>query len=379
MNGIYLDHAATTAMDPEVITAMTAAMTESFGNASSVHAFGRKSKAAINQARELFAKSIHAKVGDIIITSGGSESDNTAIIKTAEARANEGKHIITTAVEHEAVLKSMAYLEKKGFEVTYLPVDDKGRLNLEQLRDAIRPDTILVSIMSVNNEVGNIYPIAEIGEIVAGTQALFHTDAVQAYGLLDIDVEAAHIDMLSVSSHKLYGPKGIGFLYKREGINFDSFVHGGDQENKRRAGTEDTPAIVGFAKAVELATAEKAQRRQHVSGLREYTIEALKEQAVDFKVNGDPEHSLGHVLNISIKDVPSEQLLIQLDLHGIAVSAGSACTAGNVEPSHVLLAMFGENAPELTESIRLSFGKDNTTVEIDEAVAVIKSVQEKRK
>lgn len=379
VNNIYLDHAATTPMAAEVIEAMMVAMKEDFGNPSSTHLFGRESKGEINKAREVFAKSINAQISEIVFTSGGTESDNTAIIKTAESRADEGKHLITTNVEHEAVLKSMTYLESKGFEVTYLPVDEKGRITAKQVEEAIRPDTTLVSIMYVNNEVGNIMPIKEIGEIVADSNAFFHTDAVQAYGLLDIDVEAEQIDLLSVSSHKLYGPKGVGFLYKREGVNFDSFVHGGEQENKRRAGTENTPGIVGFKKAVELAVENKEERRSHVLELRNYTIQALKEAGVDFSVNGDSEHTVGHILNFRINDVPSEQLLIQLDLNGMGVSAGSACTAGNIDPSHVLLAMFAEDAPEITETLRFSFGKDNTKEDIDEVVPVIKKAQNKKR
>ncbi len=373
MKHVYLDNAATTPMAPEVIQVMTEQMQHNFGNASNIHYFGRAARKVLDDSRQIFAKSINANENEIMLTSGGTESDNTAVMQTAFKRQNLGKHIITTAIEHEAILKPLQFLETQGFEVTYLPVDEAGQISLTDFKRALRPDTILVTIMTGNNEVGSHMPIHEIGEILKDHQAWFHTDAVQAYGLLDIDVQRDHIDLLSVSAHKLNGPKLLGFLYRREGINFPSFIKGGDQEDKRRAGTENIPAIAGFAKAVQLDTpAEKQERQERYVGFKQQIITGLKQNQVAFAVNGSLESTnLQHVLNLWIKGVSTYVLQMNLDLAGFAISGGSACTAGSLEPSHVLTAMYGKASPRVEESIRISFGKDNTPAEIDAFVTTL--------
>nr|WP_211089208.1 cysteine desulfurase family protein [Lactobacillus sp. HBUAS51381] len=369
-----MDNAATTPMAPEVLAEMTDKMANVYGNASTLYGLGRQAHTVMENSRQVIANSINAASDEeIIFTSGGSEGDNTAITQTAHARQSLGKHIITTAIEHEAVLKPLHALEEQGFDVTYLPVDEHGRISLDDFKAALRDDTILVTIMMGNNEVGSRMPIHEIGEILKDHQAWFHTDAVQTYGLLDIDVQRDHIDMLSTSAHKINGPKMIGFLYKREGINFPSLIKGGDQEEKRRAGTENVPAIAGFAKAAELLTPEvKAEKRARFHGFKEQVVQGLTANGVDFAVNGSLEgENLDHVLNIWIKGISTYVMQTNLDLAGIAVSGGSACTAGSIEPSHVLTAMFGEKSPRIAESIRLSFGQQTTSDEID---AFIKNV-----
>jgi cysteine desulfurase len=379
MTHIYLDNAATTPMAPEVIAEMTQQMNENFGNASNIHYFGRQARQVLDTSRQVLAQSIHAQESEIVFTSGGTESDNTAVLQTAFARQKLGKHLITTAIEHEAILKPMHFLETQGFDVTYLPVDEAGQISMAALKKALRPDTILVSIMTGNNEVGSHMPIHEIGELLKDHQAWFHTDAVQAYGLLDIDVQRDHIDLLSVSAHKLNGPKFLGFLYRRQGLNFPSFVKGGDQEDKRRAGTENIPAIAGFAKAVRLITpTEKAQRQAKYAGFKQQIIAGLKAAHIDFELNGSlAADNLQHVLNLWIKGVSTTILQMNLDLAGFAISGGSACTAGSLEPSHVLTAMYGANSPRISESIRVSFGKDNTATEIDAFVqALVQNVQQ---
>ncbi|WP_232842682.1 cysteine desulfurase family protein [Lactobacillus sp. HBUAS51381] len=361
-------------MAPEVLAEMTDKMANVYGNASTLYGLGRQAHTVMENSRQVIANSINAASDEeIIFTSGGSEGDNTAITQTAHARQSLGKHIITTAIEHEAVLKPLHALEEQGFDVTYLPVDEHGRISLDDFKAALRDDTILVTIMMGNNEVGSRMPIHEIGEILKDHQAWFHTDAVQTYGLLDIDVQRDHIDMLSTSAHKINGPKMIGFLYKREGINFPSLIKGGDQEEKRRAGTENVPAIAGFAKAAELLTPEvKAEKRARFHGFKEQVVQGLTANGVDFAVNGSLEgENLDHVLNIWIKGISTYVMQTNLDLAGIAVSGGSACTAGSIEPSHVLTAMFGEKSPRIAESIRLSFGQQTTSDEID---AFIKNV-----
>ena len=374
MNYIYLDNAGTTPMAPEVIAEMTTKMETTFGNASAVNYYGRQARFVLDTSRHLIAQSINAQNdNEIVFTSGGTESDNTAIIQTALARKSEGRHIITSAVEHEAVLKPMAYLEEIGFEVTYLPVDENGLISITDLKKALRPDTILVSIMMGNNEVGARMPIHEIGQVVAASNAWFHTDAVQAYGLVDIDVQADHIDLLSTSAHKLNGPKFLGFLYRRDGLLFPSLIKGGDQELKRRAGTENIPAIAGFAKAVELATSEqKHARREQFNKFKEQLLQGLQANDIDFEVNGGYGAGyLPHVLNIWFKGHQSDALLVNLDLGGVSASAGSACTAGSLEPSHVLTAMYGSTSPRVSESVRFSFGTYNTEAEIAQTVATL--------
>lgn len=363
-------------MSDEVIAEMLDKMQNVFGNASTGYQYGRQAAMVMDSARHTIAQSIHADDNEIVFTSGGSESDNTAILQTAEARAHLGKHIITTAVEHQAILKPLHYLEQKGFEVTYLPVNEFGEISLADFRDALRPDTILVSIMMGNNEVGSRMPIHEIGEILKDHQAWLHTDAVQTYGLLDIDVKADHIDLLSTSAHKINGPKMIGFLYRREGINFKSLIKGGEQETKRRAGTENVPAIAAFGKAVAALTSEeKAHRQQTYYNFKQQIVTGLNDQKVDFEVNGriDP-LNLNHVLNLWIKGISTYVLQTNLDLAGFAVSGGSACTAGNLEPSHVLTAMYGEQSPRIGESIRISFGRYTTEKQIENFVATLAGI-----
>lgn len=382
MENIYVDNAGTTPMASEVIDVMDEMMKNVFGNASAVNAFGRKARQVLDNSRHIIAQSINAQNdNEIIFTSGGTESDNTAIIKTALKRQKQGRHLITTAIEHEAVLKPMAYLESLGFEVTYLPVDQNGIISLNDLKAALREDTILVSVMSGNNEVGSHQPIHEIGEIVAESNAWFHTDSVQAYGILDVDVQKDHIDLLSTSAHKLNGPKFLGFLYERNGLNLGPYLRGGDQELKRRAGTENIPAIAGFAKAVEIAQAHKHEWQKQDMTLKLHLLAGLKEAGIDFEVNGKcNEDELPQIVNIWFKGCPNDALLTNLDLSGIAAAAGSACTAGSLEPSHVLLAMYGDS-PRVHESLRFSFGRYNTEAEIKKVVEVtakaVKRLKEK--
>lgn len=368
-----MDNAATTPMTPAVIDEMTTQMKESWGNASTGYSYGREAKLVLENSRHVLAQSINADDNEIVLTSGGTEGDNTAIIQTAMTRQNLGKHIITTAIEHEAVLKPLHYLEEQGFEVTYLPVDENGNISLDDFKAALRDDTILVTIMSGNNEVGSRMPIHEIGEILKDHEAWFHTDAVQTYGLLPIDVKRDHIDLLSTSAHKLNGPKMMGFLYRRDGINFPSYLKGGDQETKRRAGTENVPAVAAFAKAVTIDSPEEKQaRRERFYHFKQKIVQGLTENGIDFAVNGEIKpDNLNQILNIWFKGISTYIMQTDLDLAGIAVSGGSACTAGSIEPSHVLTAMFGADSPRISESIRISFGALNTEEDVDKLIAAI--------
>ena len=370
---VYIDNAGTTPMAPEVVSEMTDKMTNVFGNASTTNYYGRIAKQVLEDSRHVMAESINAAYDDeIVITSGGTESDNTAIKQTALARQNEGHHIITTRFEHEAILRPLEDLEKQGYEVTYLNVDENGQIDLEELKQAIRPDTILVSVMMVNNEVGSHLPIHEIGEIVAPTNAWFHTDAVQAYGTVPIDVQKDQIDLLSVSGHKLNGPKMIGFLYRRRGINFPSFVRGGDQELKRRAGTENVPAAAGFAKAIELHMADLADQTKRYLKLKQWLVDGLKANNIEFEINGRLNEGMApQVISIWFKDVPNDALLTNLDLDGIVGAAGSACTSGSLDPSHVLVAMYGKDSPRVWETLRFSFGIYNTTEDVDRLLTAL--------
>ncbi len=381
MKEVYLDNAATTPMTPAVIAEMTARMKDTWGNASTGYSYGRQAKLLLENSRHILAQSINVDDDEIVITSGGTESDNTAIIQTAFARQKLGKHIISTAIEHEAVLKPLHFLEEQGFTVTYLPVDENGNISLADFKAALRDDTILVTIMAGNNEVGSRMPIHEIGEILADHQAWFHTDAVQAYGLLPIDVKRDHIDLLSTSAHKLNGPKMMGFLYRRNGINFPSYLKGGDQETKRRAGTENVPAVAAFAKAVAVDTAEeKARRQARYYHFKQRIVNGLRENGVDFAINGEIKpDNLNHVLNIWFKGISTYVMQTDLDLAGIAVSGGSACTAGSIEPSHVLTAMFGPDSPRISQSIRISFGALNTDEDIDKLIAAVVKIVNKLK
>lgn len=367
MERIYLDHAATTPMHPEVIEAVSRQMGEVFGNPSSIHSFGRTARHVVDTARSTAAKSIGADFNEIIFTSGGTEADNLAITGIAKAMKQKGRHIITTAIEHHAVLHTCEQLEREGHEVTYLPVGEDGQLRLADLEEALREDTILVSVMYGNNEVGTLQPIADIGQLLKDHQAVFHTDAVQAYGMESIDVKAAHIDLLSVSSHKINGPKGIGFLYAKEGIALAPALFGGEQERKRRAGTENVPAIAGFNKAIELAASSLEEKRELYTGFKKQLINILEDKQITFHLNGTLEQSLPHVVNLSFPGTDVESMLVNLDLAGIAASSGSACTAGSIEPSHVLVAMYGKDSDRLRNSIRFSFGLTNTKEQIDQA------------
>lgn len=381
MNNIYLDNAGTTPMDPAVIATMTEMMNDVFGNASATNSFGRKAHGILEQSRQKIAASINAQdPNEIIFTSGGTESDNTALIQTALKRKNEGRHLITTMIEHEAVLKTMAYLEENGYEVTYLPVDENGVISLDDLKQALRPDTILVSIMTGNNEVGSHMPITEIGAIVAKSNAWFHTDAVQAYGILDIDVKRDQIDLMSTSAHKLNGPKQMGFLYEREGLDLAPHLMGGDQEMKRRAGTENIPAIAAFAKAVELEQNARAELTARYQGFKRQLVDKLAENGVVVKVNGKMgADELPQIINLWFEGCPNDAMLTNLDLAGIAAAAGSACTAGSLEPSHVLAAMYGKDQARVSQSLRFSFGKYNTAAEIDELVAQLTKISQRIK
>lgn len=363
MDPIYVDHAATTPVHPAVVDAMIPYMKSDFGNPSSIHYLGRKSRGALDKARELIAESIGAGPNEIIFTSGGTEADNMAIIGAAAANKQKGNHIITTAIEHHAVLHTCQFLERQGFDVTYLPVDEAGRVSLDTIRKAVREDTILATMMYGNNEVGTLQPIAEISSLLKENDVLLHTDAVQAYGLIDIDINELHVDLLSVSGHKINGPKGTGFLYVREGVQLTPHHHGGEQERKRRAGTENVAGIVGLMEAVQLSRKSMEERREQYEEYRQTMAGIFSEEGISFEVNGPAEHYLPHVLNIYFPGMNVESLLVNLDLAGIAASSGSACTAGSHEPSHVLAAMFGDNERG-TSSIRFSFGYGNTREQI---------------
>ncbi|APT19114.1 cysteine desulfurase [Amylolactobacillus amylotrophicus DSM 20534] len=366
MKHLYFDNAATTPMDQTVIDLMTKTMTEDFGNASSTHYFGRQAREIVDHARQIIGDSINAKPTEIIFTSGGSESNNAAIFGVA--KSSPGKHIITTAIEHPSVINPLHELERAGYEVTYLDVNEHGMIDLDQLRATLRPDTILVSVMAVNNEVGSLMPLKEIGEIVSESSALFHVDDVQGYGNLKLDVKDAHIDLLSTSAHKINGPKFLGFLYVNQEVQLPKLIFGGEQERKKRAGTENVPAIAGFGQAVAEIEAQDPRKMQaKYRSFQDRILADLTENDVDFAVNGgvDDEHS-AHVLNLWIKGVSTYVLQTNLDLAGIAVSGGSACTAGSLEPSHVLTAMFGADSPRVSESIRISFGRMNTLAEVQE-------------
>lgn len=370
---IYLDHAATTAARPEVVEAMLPYFTEKFGNPSSVYTFSQQNKAVITQCRDVIANSLNAKSNEIYFTAGGSESDNWALKATAEAYASKGKHIITTKIEHHAILHTAQYLEQRGFEVTYLDVDENGIVKLDQLKAAIRPDTILISVMFANNEIGTIEPIKEIGEIAHEHGIIFHTDAVQAYGQVPIDVDEYHIDMLSASGHKLNGPKGIGFLYIRTGLKLRSFVHGGAQERSRRAGTENVTGIVGLAKAVEIAFATMEERTKKESAMRDHLIDRLLAEVPYARLNGHRTKRLPNNVNISFQFIEGESMLIMLDMKGICASSGSACTSGSLDPSHVLLAI-GLPHEIAHGSLRMTLGEENTMEEMDYVADQIKEI-----
>lgn len=372
---IYLDNAATTKTSPEVVEAMLPYFTEYYGNPSSVYSFAAGNKDVITRQREIIAEALGAKGNEIYFTAGGSEADNWALKATAEAYGNKGKHIITTKIEHHAILHTCGYLEKQGYEVTYLDVDENGIVKLDELKAAIRQDTILISIMFANNEIGSIQPIQEIGAIAHENGILFHTDAVQAFCQIPMDVDKCHIDMLSASAHKLNGPKGIGFLYIRKGVKIRSFVHGGAQERKRRAGTENVPGIVGFGKAVERAWNSLEERTSKEAGLRDYLIKRIEAEIPYCRLNGDRTKRLPNNVNFSFRFIEGESLLIKLDMKGICASSGSACTSGSLDPSHVLLAI-GLPHEIAHGSLRMTLSEETTREELDYVVDSLKVIVE---
>jgi cysteine desulfurase len=367
---IYLDNAATTPVSAPVLAAMMPCFSQYFGNPSSVHAFGRESRKLIEDARGQVAAALGAKKNEIYFTAGGSESDNWAIKGTALAHAGKGRHIITSAIEHHAVLHTCAALEKQGFEVTYLPVDGEGLIDPQAVEKAIRPDTILVSIMMANNEIGTVEPIAQIGAICKAHGVAFHTDAVQAVGNIPIDVKAMNIDMLSLSAHKFHGPKGIGALYIRSGLRLANLIDGGAQERGKRAGTENIAGIVGLGKAIELATADIPAKAAREAYLRDMLLDGIIKNIPDVRVNGSMKHRLPGNLNVSIRYIEGEGMLLMLDMNGIAASSGSACTSGSLDPSHVLLAI-GLDHATAHGSLRLTLTQDNTEAEMQKTVEVL--------
>lgn len=372
---IYLDNAATTKTAPEVVEAMLPYFTEYYGNPSSVYSFASKSKEAVTRQREIIADVLGAKANEIYFTAGGTESDNWAIKAAAEAYEGKGKHIITSRIEHHAVLHTCEYLEKRGFEVTYLDVDENGMIDPEKLEEEIRPDTILISIMFANNEIGTIEPVKEIGEIAKKHGILFHTDAVQAFGQVPIRVDELNIDMLSASGHKLNGPKGIGFLYIRKGLRLKNFVHGGAQERKRRAGTENVPGIVGLGTAVERAVRTMKERTEKETEVRNYLIERVLKEIPYTKLNGHPTDRLPNNANFSFRFIEGEAMLLSLDMVGVCGSSGSACTSGSLDPSHVLLAI-GLPHEIAHGSLRLTLNEEITKEDIDYVVENLKRIIE---
>lgn len=376
MKNIYLDYSATTPMRKEVYEEIGKYFSDIFGNPSSIHSFGRKAGENLEKARAQIASLINANPEEIIFTSGGTEADNMAILGIARRKNNKGKHIITTKIEHHAVLNTCKSLEKEGFDITYLSVSEAGLLDIEEVKKVIRPDTILISVMHVNNEVGTILPIQEIGKLARENDILFHVDAVQSFGKIPIDVINMNIDMLSASSHKIYGPKGIGCLYVRKGIHLQPLMYGGAQENKKRPGTENVPAIIGFGLAADLAGKEMKEESKRLTKLRDKLIAGILNNIPHCQLNGDPVQRLPGNANISIKNVEGESLLLMLDLKGIAVSSGSACTSGSLDPSHVLLAM-GISHEVAQSSLRFTLGKYTTEEDIEYVLDVLPEIVEK--
>ena len=370
---IYLDNAATTKTSPEVVKAMLPYFTEYYGNPSSIYSLAGKSKRIVTQTREVIAEALGAQSNEIYFTAGGSEADNWAIIATAEAYEAKGKHIITSTIEHHAVHNTCQYLEKRGFEITYIPTDEDGIINIEALERAIRKDTILITVMFANNEIGTIQPVEQIGRIAREHGVLFHTDAVQAFGQIPISVDEMKIDMLSASGHKFNGPKGIGFLYIRKGVKSKSFIHGGQQERGRRAGTENVPGIAGIGEATRRAVAIMEEKSKKEMELRDYMIDKITSEIPFCKLNGHRDKRLPNNVNFSFEFVEGESLLIKLDMEGICASSGSACTSGSLDPSHVLLAI-GLPHEKAHGSLRLTFSEENTKDEVDFTVEKIKEI-----
>lgn len=378
MKHIYVDHAATTPILPAVREAMEPYMDEFFGNPSSVHAFGRRTKAAVDRARETMAKTLGCHKNELIFTSGGTEADNLAIFGAVMAKRDTGNHIITTEIEHHAVLKTCEQLEALGFEVTYLRVDKKGQISVKDLERALRDDTILVTMMYGNNEVGTLQPIEQVGQLLKEHSCLFHTDAVQALGVIPLHLNELCVDLLSLSSHKINGPKGVGCLYVAQDVHIEPTVFGGSQERKRRAGTENVPGIVGFSTAITYAYEQLEAKREQYETFRQIILSSLNEKGIAFEVNGHIKHYLPHILNISMAGVRADALLMNLDLEGIAASSGSACTAGTLQPSHVILAMYGDEE-RANCAVRFSFGYGNTEEEIqyvaDKLCAIVQRIK----
>jgi len=371
---IYMDNAATTSVRPEVLEAMMPYFTQYFGNASSIHSFGRGARRALENARKQVAAALGCEPREVYFTAGGSESDNWAIRCAIEAR--KGKHIITSAIEHHAVLHTCEYMEKQGYEVTYLPVDEFGCVSVESVKNAIRPDTALITIMAANNEIGTLQPIAEIGKLARENDILFHTDAVQAVGHVPVDVEAMHIDLLSLSAHKFHGPKGVGALYVRKGVRIPALILGGGQERRKRAGTENVPGIVGLGKAIELATEELEENAAKMRVLRDRLLFGIPSRIPEVKLNGHPTDRLPNNVNFSIRYIEGESILLMLDLNGIAASSGSACTSGSLDPSHVLLAM-GLTHEVAHGSLRLTLSEFTTAEEIDYVLETLPPIIQK--
>jgi cysteine desulfurase len=373
MESIYLDHAATSPVHPEVLKAMQPYNETFFGNPSSIHRFGREARRGLDESREFIAKAIKASFDEIIFTSGGTEADNLAIIGSANANKHKGMHLVTSKVEHHGVLHAFEHLEKQGFNVTYLDVDEQGLVSVNQLESVLCDDTILVSIMFGNNEVGTIQPIADIGRLLASHQAIFHTDAVQAVGMELIDVKEQGIDLLAASGHKMNGPNGTGFLYVRKGVTLSPLLYGGEQERKRRAGTENVPAIAGMKKALELTMQQRDQRQEQYNLFKKTMLNVFNQSEIPYRINGSEKNGLAHILNVSFPSLNIEQILMNLDLEGVAVSSGSACTAGSINPSHVLMAMF-DDVNRSHSAVRFSFGYGNDIDQVERAAHIVVSV-----
>ena len=370
---IYLDFAATTPVSPEVAEAMAPYFQDCFGNPSSIHGTGREAHKALDLARQRTAEAIGAKPREIYFTSGGSESDSWALIGTAFALKDQGRHIITSAIEHHAVLRTCQWLEKQGFEVTYLPVDSNGLVSAEEAEGAMREDTILISVMTANNEIGTLEPVREIGEAARKHGIRFHTDAVQAIGAVPVRADVCHADLISISAHKFHGPKGTGCLYIREGTRMDALIHGGEQERRMRAGTENLAGIAGMGKAIELAVRNMEEKNARITALRDRLIRGIRERTDGAELNGHPSLRLPNNCSLRFKGVEGEALLLRLDLAGIAASGGSACASGSLEPSHVLKAI-GQSDEEAGGSIRLTLGDTTTEEEIEEVIRVLPEI-----
>jgi len=377
MRSIYLDHAATTPLDPQVNKVMYEHAEKIYGNPSSVHGFGREARKHIDEARKILARSIQARDTEIVFTSSGTEAINYALQGIAQSQANKGKHVITSNQKHQATLHTMEYLESIGYDVSYVQTDETGRMNPKDVEKYITDETILVSIMMVNNETGVIQPIQEIGSICADENIYFHTDAVQAFGPLDIDVDTLKVDLLTISAHKVNGPKGVGALFIKEGTTIDSILFGGDQERKRRAGTENVIGIVGFGQAVKQLEKNREEAQHHYATCKETFLTALRKENVSFHINGDAAEQIDGTVNVSFPGTQTESMLMNMDLEGIAASSGSACTAGTVEDSHVLTAMYGSESDRVKNSIRFSFGRGNTPEEMKEAASRMAAIIER--